>query len=155
MTILLTGGTGKIGVPTARRIASKSGHTILLASLRGAKPEALSGPDHTQVYSVKFDWFHKTSCTNPFDYVASHNLSGIDRIYLVGPVTWNVAMMNDFIDFARERGVRKPLLLTASQAEIGDPSVGQVHAYLKKLGEVQVVEWMVIRPNWFIGTSSY
>jgi festuclavine dehydrogenase len=83
--------------------------------------------------------------------VASEALSKIDRIYLVAPMAWDVGMMNDFIDFAREKGVNKFLLLSASQSEAGGPSLGQVHAHLKKLGAQCEVQWIVIRPTWFIG----
>lgn len=62
-------------------------------------------------------------------------------------------MMNDFIDFAREKSVNKFVLLSASQAEAGDPSLGQVHGHLKKLSTEQGVQWVVIRPTWFIGNS--
>lgn len=58
--------------------------------------------------------------------------------------------MNDFIDFAREKGVNRFLLLSATQAEPGDPSLGEVHAHLKKLGTEQGIQWIVVRPTWFI-----
>jgi festuclavine dehydrogenase len=153
MTILLTGGTGKTGVPIARRLSSNSPHTVILASRKGAKPEVLSESDHPKLRAVKFDWFDRETWAKPFDYAAAQNLSKIDKIYLVAPFTWDVEVMNHFIDFARGRGVNKFLLLSASQAEPGDPSLGKVHAYLKKLAAEQGVQYIVIRPTWFIGTS--
>ncbi|KXN85545.1 Agroclavine dehydrogenase [Leucoagaricus sp. SymC.cos] len=150
MTILLTGGTGKTGVPTARFISNNSIHSVLLASRKGIKPGELSQPDHAKIHAVKFDWFDRSSWANPFDYVASKMLSPVDRIYLVAPMTWDVRVMNEFIDFARGKGVDKFLLLSASQAEAGDPSLGQVHGYLKELGDREETQWMVIRPTWFI-----
>lgn len=151
MTILLTGGTGKTGAPLARLLSTRATYTVLLASRKGTKPDELSGPDHSKVRAIKFDWFDRTSWKNPFDYVASEQLSKIDWIYLVAPMVWEVGFMNDFIDLARERGVNRFILLSASQAECGDPSLGKVHEYLKKLGEEENVQWSVLRPTWFIG----
>ncbi|KAJ3570084.1 hypothetical protein NP233_g4639 [Leucocoprinus birnbaumii] len=150
MTILLVGGTGTTGAPLARRISTRSEHTVLLTSRKGVKPEALSGPDHSSVHVVKFEWYDRSSWTHPFDYVAEEKLSAIDRIYLVGPFAWDVRIMNDFIDLAREKGVNRFLLLSASQAEAGTPSLGQVHGHLVKLGAEHDVQWIVVRPTWFI-----
>ena len=151
MTILLTGGTGKTSIPLAHRLSDQTAQTILLASRKGIKPETLSGSNHSNVHPVTFDWYDRTSWQNPFDYVTSKMLPQIDYIYLVAPFAWDVTMMNDFIDFAREKGVNKFVLLSASQAEAGDPSLGQVHGHLKRLSTEQGVQWVVIRPTWFIG----
>jgi len=151
MTILLTGGTGKTSVPLARRLSTQSTHSVLLASRKGTKPETLSGPDHPRVHATKFDWFDRTSWRGPFDYVALEKLPAIDAVYLIAPAVWDVEeVMGGFIDFAREKGVNKFVLLSASQGECGGPSIGKVHAHLKKVGDETGIQWSVIRPTWFI-----
>lgn len=154
MTILLTGGTGKTSTPLAHRLSDRTVQTVLLASRKGIKPDVLSGPKHSNLHPVKFDWYDRNSWQNPFDYVNSKVLSQIDYIYLVAPFAWDVRIMNDFIDFAREKGVNRFVLLSASQAEAGDPSLGQVHGHLKRLGTEHGIQWVVIRPTWFIENLS-
>ncbi|KAF9443848.1 hypothetical protein P691DRAFT_787425 [Macrolepiota fuliginosa MF-IS2] len=120
MTILLTGGTGKTSVPLARLLSTQSTHSVLLASRKGTKPETLSGLDHSRVHATKFDWFDRTSWGSPFDCVALEKLPAIDAVYLIAPAVWDVEeVMGGFIDFAREKGVNKFVLLSASQGECG------------------------------------
>lgn len=153
MTILLVGGTGKTGVPLARLISTQSTHPVILASRKGIKPEQLSAEsDHPNVHAVKFDWFDRTSWTNPFDYVTSHELSKVHGIYLIAPMVWDVEeVMSNFIDYAIERGARRYVFLSASQSESGGPSLGKVHAYIEKVAKEKEIEWAVFRPTWFIG----
>lgn len=62
--------------------------------------------------------------------------------------------MRDFVDFARERGVRRFILQSASAIEAGGPAMGKVHSYLEELGAKGEVEWGVVRPSWFQGWFS-
>ena len=132
MTILITGGTGKTGLPLAR-IAHAANWPVLLASRSGNAPEPFRG--------VKFDWFDPTTFENPF--VADPN---VDRIYLVAPVTTDpLPHVKPFIDLAISKGVKRFVLLTASQIEAGGIFTGKIHQYLIDLG----VEYAVLRPTWF------
>ena len=134
MTILITGGTGKTGLPLAK-IAHAANWPALVASRSGNVPEPLKG--------VKFDWFDPATYENPFKADPQ-----IDRVYLVLPVTLEpLKYLKPFVELALSKGVKRFVLLSASQIEAGGPLHGLVHQYLIDLG----VEYTVLRPTWFIG----
>ena len=74
----------------------------------------------------------------------------IDRIYLIVPsVMGQLSAVKPFIDLAISKGVKRFVLLTASQAEIGSPVLmGKVHEYLLNIK----VDYTLLRPIWFIRT---
>jgi festuclavine dehydrogenase len=135
MTILLTGGTGK----TSLRLASLFGSAsipILLTSRRG--PSASS--THP---TVQFDWNIPSTWSNPFS-----TASDISAVYLLSGELSNPApILNAFIDFAIEKGVRRFVLCSGSSCEYGGPFHGKIW---QKLDESKV-EWAVLRPSWFMG----
>lgn len=134
MTILLTGGTGKTGIRVAR-LLQKADQPVLITSRSGTAPAPFKG--------VHFDWFDPATHENPFNVA-----SDIDRIYLIGPSVLDMlTLMKPFIDLAVSKGVKRFVLLGASILEQGGPSMGEVHAYLVKLG----VDYCVVRPSWFMG----
>jgi festuclavine dehydrogenase len=139
MAILLTGGTGK----TASRIAKllqQRNIAVLVASRKGQAgvPAGFTG--------VQFDFHDQSTWQNPFS-----TGQAINTVYLVGPqqdpADESAERTKKFIDFAKERGVRRFLLLSASIIEKGGVAHGQVHAYLEEIG----VDYAVIRPSWFFG----
>ncbi|KAF8910421.1 hypothetical protein CPB84DRAFT_1812647 [Gymnopilus junonius] len=133
MTILITGGTGKTGAPLAK-IALAANYPVLLASRTGNAPEPFKG--------VKFDWFDPKTFENPF--IADPN---IDRIYLVCPTAADpLPCMKPFIDLAVSKGIKRFVVLSASQIEAGGPLGGKIHQYLIDIG----VEFASLRPTWFI-----
>ncbi|KAF8882042.1 hypothetical protein CPB84DRAFT_1686897 [Gymnopilus junonius] len=133
MTILITGGTGKTGIPLAK-IAHTANYPVLLASRSGNAPEPFKG--------VKFDWFDQKTFENPFTADPK-----IDRIYLIAPTDVNpFPIVKPFIDLAVSKGIKRFVLLTASQIEAGGPIGGKIHKYLIDIG----VEFTVLRPTWFI-----
>jgi uncharacterized protein YbjT (DUF2867 family) len=73
------------------------------------------------------------------------------------PVTGHFSTVKLFIDLAISEGVKRFVLLTASQAEIGSPVLPllwKVHEYLLNIK----VDYAVLRPTWFIqnlGTTFY
>lgn len=73
----------------------------------------------------------------------------VESAYLLPPAgVFDVfGVMKGFIDLAIEKGVKRFVLISASLAEAGGPSVGQVHQYLVESG----VDYCVIRPSWFFG----
>ncbi|KAF8198647.1 hypothetical protein BJ912DRAFT_1030189 [Pholiota molesta] len=140
MTILLTGGTGKTGTPLADALhAAKL--PFIIATRSGKAPAPYK--------AVTFDWNDPTTFENPFK--ADPN---IDRVYIVGPVGTvdPFTPVRPFIDLARSKGVKRFVLLSASQLGASDGLLGAVHKYLIDIG----VDYAVLRPTWFhenFGTS--
>jgi len=142
MTVLVTGGTGKTGL-TLSRLLKDANLSVLICSRSGTAPSPYK--------AVKFDWFDDKTFENPFK-----TDSNIDRVYLIVPsVIGQLSTVKPFIDLAISKGVKRFVLLTASQAEIGSPVLmGKVHEYLLNIK----VDYTVLRPTWFMqnfGTTFY
>ncbi|KAF9482669.1 NAD(P)-binding protein [Pholiota conissans] len=133
MTILVTGGRGKTGIALSK-LLHEAKLPFVIASRSGQAPAPYK--------AVTFDWTDPTTYENPFK--ADPN---IDRIYVVGPegVYDALPAVKPFINFARTKGVKRFVLLSASQLEAGTPFLGTVHQYLIDIG----VEYAVLRPTWF------
>lgn len=98
-----------------------------------------------------FDWNNRETWEKPFAAATA----SIGAIYLIAPPSMDAdKIMNEFIDFARERGVRRFVLQSASSVEAGGPAMGKVHAYLEELGQRGEVGWAALRPTWFQGIPS-
>ncbi|RDL40563.1 NAD(P)-binding Rossmann-fold containing protein [Venustampulla echinocandica] len=138
-TILLLGGTGKISSRIARLLSSAN-YSVLQASRSGVA-EPLP---HCQ--GVKFDWFDPTTYENPF---AS---SPISAVFLVSPMILDpFGPMKTFVDLAREKGVNRFVLLSASVIEVGDgPAQSTISKYISEIG----VEYAILRPTWFMENFS-
>lgn len=135
--VLITGGTGQLGSRVAALMRSES-VPHLVAS------RSVTGPQ-----GVKFDYNDRETWDAPFDRAAP---LAIPAVFLLGlATTVPVEVMNEFVDFALEKGVRRFVLLSASIVEMGGPVYGKVHSYLKGLGDRGLVEWAVLRPTWFMG----
>ncbi|KAF7323701.1 NAD(P)-bd-dom domain-containing protein [Mycena kentingensis (nom. inval.)] len=133
-TILITGATGKTGAPLVERfLANPDTNTKLLLATR-SPPSTAVGAEH-----VVFDWADESTYAAPF--VGNK----ITAVYLVAPQVPTMRV-TAFIDLARTRGVRRFVLLSATVCEKGGVAMGEVHAYLDKLG----VEYCALRPSWFI-----
>ena len=143
MTILLTGGSGTTGSRLAK-LLQESSHPVLVASRSGLIND---------FPAVKFDWTDKSTFVNPFTHAQSQK-SPITAVYLVAPDSSTggpepiTKIVNSFINLAKEKGVRRFVLLSASPIEAGgEHMLGETHAYLRDLD----VEWAVLRPTWFQG----
>lgn len=141
MTILITGSNGK----TASHLAQLLSPTVqILIASRNPKPDA---PHPT----VRFDWLDESTYPLPF----SHNVatkSPISAIYLVSPdIPEARANVIKFVKYATERGVKRFVLLSAWENEVGGAFMGAAHAELKGMGEEELVEWAVLRPHFFMG----
>jgi festuclavine dehydrogenase len=140
MTILLLGGRGK----TASRIASllyASNHPFLVAS----RSTSLSSP-YKHVY---FDWLDDRTFENAFLTTSIEGLDPISIAWLVPPPIFDLAPpMIKFIEFARLKGVKRFVLLSASTIEKGGPAMGQVHGHLDS---IEGIGYSVLRPTWFMG----
>jgi len=138
-TVLLTGGTGK----TSSRIADKLQKLNIPVLLTSRKGQA--GAPAGQK-AVKFDWYDEATHLNPFN-----EDKNIDTVYLIivpRPDSDAVAIVKKFIELAREKGVKRFLLMSASVMEKGGPAPqGQIHAHLESIG----VDYGVLRPSWFFG----
>lgn len=131
MHVLVTGATGNTASPLIAQLA-REGVQVTAAS---RNPPHLPG-----VGRVQFDW-HDEDTHEPA-------LRGIDRMYLVPPPLDPdpAAVMVPFVKLARERGIRRVVLLSSSALPAGGPAAGQVHAALPTVAE----EWAVLRPSWFM-----
>ena len=136
MTVLVTGGRGQTGLILSR-LLKDANQSVLICSRNSTAPSLYK--------VVKFDWFDEKTFENPFKTDPN-----IDRVYLIVPsVIGQLSTVKPFIDLAISKGVKKFVLLTASQAEIGSPVLmGQVHEYLLNIK----VDYTVLRPTWFIRT---
>jgi festuclavine dehydrogenase len=143
MTILLLGGRGK----TASRIASllHDANLPFLVASRSASP--------TSPYQqAQFDWLKEDTYENVFTEACKKGMLPISTAYLVPPPIFDLAPpMIRFVDFARQRGVQRFVLLSASTIEKGGPAMGEVHAHLDSLSGT---EYAVLRPTWFMGKYS-
>ncbi|KAF8799696.1 NAD(P)-binding protein [Phlegmacium glaucopus] len=137
MTILVTGGTGKTGLILSR-LLKEANHSVLITSRSGTAPSPYK--------AVKFDWFDDETFENPFKADSS-----IDRVYLVMPsVIDQLTIVKPFIDLAISKGVKRFVLLSASQVDVGAPVMGKVHKYLVDVK----VDYAVLRPTWFMQNFS-
>ncbi|SJL16769.1 uncharacterized protein ARMOST_20298 [Armillaria ostoyae] len=66
-------------------------------------------------------------------------------------IVWGTeVVLKAFIDYCREKGVVRFMLLSTSVVEPGGPAAGKVHDYLARTG----IEYCVLRPMWFIEVFS-
>ncbi|PBK59502.1 NAD(P)-binding protein, partial [Armillaria solidipes] len=142
MTVLITGGKGKTASRLARLL--KDANKPFLVASR-------SGRDPTDDFpSCRFDWLDASTYAIPWSKVEE-----ITSVYLVPPLVLDMVLpmqvvLKAFIDYCREKGVVRFVLLSASVVEPGGPAAGKVHDYLARTG----VEYCVLRPTWFIEVFS-
>lgn len=137
-TILLLGGTGKVASEIAPLLHPT--YPVLLASRSGSSPEP------AKYTGVKFDWDDKQT----WESTLSAGPTPVTSVWIVLPTAVDPApLVREFIDLAREKGTLRFVLLSSSQLEEGVAAWGQVHQYLRELGEKGSVEWAVLRPSWF------
>lgn len=134
MTILVTGGKGTTAKPLAD-LLKKNNVPFLVAS------RSSSGQGQ-----VRFNWSDESTYDLPFQATTSP----ITGIYMVAPTVPDVFQtMKAFIDFARAKGVKRFVLLSATPVPMGGPLYGKVHEYLTQID----VEYGVVRPTWFMSES--
>lgn len=69
MTILIIGGTGRLGFSVAKALQS-IGQSVLITSRR-AKPESSSSP-FKDFHIAQFDWHDRSTFMKPFNYILYH-----------------------------------------------------------------------------------
>jgi ergot alkaloid biosynthesis protein len=130
--VLVTGGTGKTG----SRVASLLRENSMPVRVASRHPAS----DATSQF---FDWTQKDTWPSALD--------GVTSAYLVAPTGGDPArIMSEFVSAAKEAGVQRFVLLSASQAPRGGPAMGKVHQLLYD-GDA---EWAVLRPSWFMQNFS-
>lgn len=135
MSVLLIGGTGKTAVRVAA-LLSESKKPFLLASRRG--PDA--APDGYP--AVKFDWIDDSTWDRCFE------AGPIESVYLMEPqVAQPWVPMIKFVDFARQKSVKRCVLCAGTSATLGKDGMGRVWEHFIKTN----VEFAVLRPSWFMG----
>ncbi|KUI57114.1 Agroclavine dehydrogenase [Cytospora mali] len=148
-TILITGGSGKVGSCLADLCQSSSTPYLL------AHRSSSSSTSSTGRPTVKFDWTDRATWSNPFT-TNSSKTSPITAVFLVSPRIFDsAAIINDFIDLARtQHGVNRFVLLGSSAIEAGGPSYGATAKYMQDLGGQGEIEFGVMRPTWFMDNWS-
>ncbi|KAI1375390.1 putative ergot alkaloid A [Hypoxylon crocopeplum] len=133
-TVLLLGGTGKVGSRIAP-LLQEADVPCLVASRAGSAPAGLMG--------VRFDWEDESTWEPIFR-------TAIEAVYLIAPGLANqTEIMKKFIGLAREKGVSRFVLQSASSLEEDGPLMGKTHRYLRELGDEGKIGWAVLRPTWF------
>src|SRR5579859_3042388 len=111
-TILVTGGTGKVGSRLVRRL-TMSGFSVRMASRRASTDSG--GGNAEQRY---FHWADETTY-GPV-------LAGIQRLFLMAPtgIADPSAQMTAFLEHAMQSGVQRVVLLSASMITPDSPGLG-------------------------------
>ncbi|KAI0169829.1 putative ergot alkaloid A [Hypoxylon sp. FL1284] len=137
-TVLLLGGTGKVGSRVTALLQAAS-VPALVASRSGGAPPGLAG--------VRFDWDDRTTWEPVFS-----GDTPIKAVLLVerGGAPDLPQKMRDFVDLARVKGpADRFVLLSASSIPEDGLLAGQTHRYLHDLGDRGEIGWAVLRPTWF------
>lgn len=139
MTTLITGGSGRTSRALAK-LLTDAGRPLIVASRSGAA---------NSYKAVTFDYFQEETFENPFKSDAN-----IDRVYIVSPPGTHETspQIVKFIDFAISKGVKRVVLLSATQVGPEDDiPAGVLHKHLIDTG----IDYTVLRPSWFIRTLNF
>ncbi|KAI8231047.1 glycoside hydrolase family 2 [Colletotrichum sp. SAR 10_77] len=141
-TVLIVGGTGKVGRQITKLLANTDTPTYQ-SSRSGA---STTEPGAENVKPIAFDW------TDEKTWAAALK-SGATSVFLVAPPVLDMLPpMQSFIDQARLAGKAKRFILLSGspmEADINGQGMSRPHAYLKELGDRGEVEWAALRPTWF------
>ncbi|KAL8983240.1 MAG: hypothetical protein Q9177_005030, partial [Variospora cf. flavescens] len=125
MSILLTGGTGKTSLRIARLLSSAQIPHIL-ASRSNTAPSTF-----TDAQPCRFDWNDSSTWASPWSVALD-----IKAVWLVAPsFVEPIKVLKPFVEMAREKGCQRFVLLSGSPVKCGEGLTGEVHAYLKELGD--------------------
>lgn len=116
--ILVIGGTGTVGSRLVQHPSSRC-YPVIAAS----QSRSQTG-DHD--HGIVFDWHDHNTWSNPFSAAGGP----LRAVYIVAsPVMDSAPITMEFIDFARDKCVRRFVL--------------------RELGQRGEVDWAVLRPTWF------
>lgn len=144
--ILVLGGTGKVG----RRIANQLAATEVPALVASRSGEA---PPNEWLTGVKFDWFDRSTWENPWNAAGEHAVRAVHVI--APPIVDSAPLMIDFVNLALTKGTRRFVLQSATTLGTNDGwGMGELHAYVRRLGNEGKADWATLRPTWLMGTVS-
>lgn len=145
--ILILGGTGTVGSRIVHQLAAAS-IPALVASRSGAAPES----EH--LTGVKFDWYDESTHDAPFKAAGDR---GIRAVYVIAPpIIDSGPVMKAFIDLALAKGTRRFVIQSSTAIAAGHRmGMGQIHKYLRELGNEGKADWCALRPTWFQGKRLY
>lgn len=129
-TTLVIGASGTVGSELSRLLAD-AGHDVRRATSRPA----------SQPGQVQLDLVSGQGRAQAFD--------GVDRAFLLAPPghTRQDLLLKPLIDEARERGLKRVVLMSAMGANADEAApLRQAELHLERSG----LAWNVIRPNWFM-----
>ena len=140
MAILITGGTGGTGTALAH-LLQKASMPFIMTSRRGqaGAPEGMP--------CAKFDWLDESTWANAFE-----QQKDISAIYLVAPHTSDPdTPLIKFVEWVRAKyTVKRFVLCAGGSVQVGSGYLGNALKFLVEL----TVEFSLLRPTWFMGTSS-
>ncbi|SMB96821.1 NmrA family protein [Hymenobacter roseosalivarius DSM 11622] len=141
-TILVTGATGTVGSELVLALANRG------VTVRAGVHSIIKGDRFSHITSgvqlVEMD-FHKPETL----HVA---LTGVERVFMITPFTDDqVAISKQFIDIARQTGVRQLVRLSAAGAE-AEPGIqlGRWHRDIEKHLEQSGLAYSILRPSSFM-----
>ncbi|MBC6990693.1 SDR family oxidoreductase [Hymenobacter sp. BT491] len=141
-TILVTGATGTVGSEAVIALANR-GLTVRAGVHSLIKGDRLKHLD-PDIQLVEVD-FHKPETL----HVA---LTGAERVFMITPFTEDqVAISKQFIDAAKQAGVRQIVRLSAAGAE-SEPGIqlGRWHREIEKYLEQSGIPYTILRPGGFM-----
>jgi len=130
--VLVIGGKGKTGQFVVQKLAQRG----ICYHIGTRQPQG--------EHEIAFDWQQPQ--------LAAAAFTDIQAVYIVAPTNTSDhgAIVLPLLATAREKGVRRFVLLSASSLAAGDPMMGQIHAWLA----INAPEWAVLRPTWFMQNFS-
>ncbi|GAA1459895.1 NmrA family NAD(P)-binding protein [Williamsia maris] len=126
--VLVLGSTGTVGSSVSALLAEEG-----VGARRATRSPRSAG-------QIRFDWFDADTWASA--------LTGTSAVYLIAPVgaADPAVVVEPFLRAARDAGVRRVVVQSASAVSAGDPGLGEIHT----LAEQLVPEWTVLRPSWFM-----
>ncbi|KAF5522791.1 Festuclavine synthase II [Colletotrichum aenigma] len=141
-TVLIVGGTGKVG----RQITKLLANTDIPTYQSSRSGTSTTEPEAENVKPIALDWADEKTW-------AAALKSGATSVFLVAPPVLDMLPpMQSFIDQARLAGKAKRFIFLSGspmEADINGQGMSRPHAYLKELGDRGEVEWAALRPTWF------
>ncbi|KAJ2928703.1 hypothetical protein H1R20_g8361, partial [Candolleomyces eurysporus] len=145
MTTFITGGASQIGLGLARRL-QEADRSVLFGSRAGRGTDGFAW--------VPFDWDDASTFENAFK---RQDIKPVESVYILPAVAIDpLPKVAPFIDLAIEKGVKRFVVISASDCVKGGPEMGAVHGYLEKvvLEKRGVIDYVALRPTWFIDNLS-
>ncbi|RXW20225.1 hypothetical protein EST38_g5631 [Candolleomyces aberdarensis] len=145
MTTFITGGASQIGLGLARRL-KEADRSVLFGSRAGRGTDGFTW--------VPFDWDDASTFENAFK---RQDIKPVESVYILPAMAIDpLPKVAPFIDLAIKKGVKRFVLISASECVKGGPEMGAVHGYLEKvvLEKRGLIDYVALRPTWFTDNLS-